>query len=368
MPPAHRLAPLLLFALALAGAAWRAPEVAPPALEPPSAASASLLPSLFVSEMLPGNDLPASTPTLAELPDGRLAAAWLSGPGDEPAIAFSIRERNGWRPPATIASRASTAGGTFAYVSRVDHPVLYAEGSWLHLWYASSVFDAEAGSSINHSVSTDGGLNWSKPTRLQSSPLASLGSAVHSPPLALADGGILLPISRQLICSHGEALRLAATGGILDKRSLTGPAAGRQPAMAALDGRQALAVLRAVGGGEIQMVRTADGGTHWQAEAAQPIPVSETPPTLLRLKSGRLLLAGNAAGENRSLQLWISVDQGRHWQAGRSLAAPADGSGDCSDPALLLGRDSRIHLACAWRHQGIRHFAFSEAWLDGGEP
>jgi predicted neuraminidase len=368
MSPASRPALLLLFATALAGAFWRAPTPAAPAFEPPPAARPSPLPALFAAEMLAQADQSAAAPTLAELPDGRLAAAWLAGPDDERVIRFSLLERAGWRPVATIASRGSTAGGTFAYVSRVDHPVLYAEGSWLHLWYSSAVIGSVASSSINHSVSTDAGQSWVKPTRLQTSPLANLGSDVRTPPLPLADGGLLLPVSHRLIARHGESLRLAPTGKILDKARLPSPATTWQPAVATLDAQRALAVLRDAGESKVQTATTANGGQQWQAGETLPIPNLDTPLALLRLKSGRLLLAGNAANGRQSLHLWISADDGRHWQASRSVEAAADGGAEFTDPALLLGRDGRIHLAYAWRRQGIRHLGFSEAWLDGGQP
>jgi hypothetical protein len=360
MPPVARPLLLLPFALALAAAFWHIPP-APPTAFTPSAAAPSSLPAEFSAAMLARDETAASHPTLTQLPDGRLAAAWLSRRDDEPVIRFSLLGRDGWREPQVIASRPSTAGGTFAHVGELGRPILHAEGSWLHLWYVSRA----AGGSINHSRSTDGGRSWAKPTRLQTSPLANQGSELSAPPVPLADGGLALPASLNLLGRQGEILRLAPTGRIIDKTRLpAGPA--WQPVMLAVDAQRALALLRDAAG--IQAVGTDDGGRRWQRRDALPMPHPELPFAVLRLKSGRLLLAGHGADGRQSLQLWLSADDGRHWQASRTVEAAADGAAEFTDPALLLGRDGRIHLAYGWRRQGIRHASFSEAWLDGGQP
>lgn len=358
MPPVARPLLLLLFALALAAACWRIPAVTPSAFTLPEAAPSSL-PAEFSAVMLTGDDTTASQPTLTQLPDGRLAAAWLSSRDDEPVIRFSVFGRDGWREPQIIASRPSTAGGSFAHVGELDRPILHAEGSWLHLWYISRA----AGGSINHSLSTDSGKTWTKPTRLQSSPLANQGSELAAPPLPLADGGLLLPASQNLLGRRGEILHLSPTGRIIDKTRLpAGPA--WQPALLALDAQRALGLLRVEGG--IQAVGTDDGGRRWQRREAVPTPHPDLPFAALRLKSGRLLLAGNGSAGRQSLQLWLSADDGQHWEASRTVEAAVDGGAEFTAPALLLGRDGHIHLVYGWRRQGIRHASFSEAWLDGG--
>lgn len=367
MPFPARPLLLILFAAALAGAFWRAPAPAVPGFAAPPAAMPSTLPALFVNEMLWRDaSLAAASPNLTELPDGRIAAAWLAGPDDGMTVHFSIRERDGWRPPGQIASHESTAGGTFARTDRLGSPVLHAEGSWLHLWYASRTL----GDSINHSLSTDGGKSWSKPARLQTSPFANFGNTVRTAPVSLADGGLGLPISHGFIGRHGEWLRLSATGQIVDKLRLPATAGTQQPAVAALDEQQAIAVLRDAGPapGSLRLATTDDGGQHWQAGEALAVTNPNASVALLRLKSGRLLLAGNPASGRQALLLWLSADQGKTWQEMRTVEAAPDGGADYGNPSLLLGRDGRIHLAYDWRRQGIKHAVFSEAWLDGGQP
>lgn len=362
-----------LFILALSAAFWRAPAPAAPAFIPPQPAASSPLAASFATDVLPRVAEWADAASLVQLPDGRLAAAWVAANAADTEAAtiwFSTQGKDGWSKPRPIADRASTAGGTFAHVRRIGAPVLYSEGSWLHLWYVGLGMGGEATGALHHSFSTDAGQSWMKPSRLQTSPFANISTLAHASPLPLADGGLGLPMHHQFISQHGEWLRLSPTGQILDKVRLPLDASARQPAVVALDAQRAFALLRDAGAepGKIQLATTDNGGLSWQAGAALPLANPNSAIALLRLKSGRLLLAGNPAIGREALLLWLSADAGQTWQASRTVEAATDGGADFTDPVLLQARDGRIHLVYTWRQQRIKHAVFSEAWLDGGQP
>lgn len=347
-----------LFLGALGAAAWRTPQPAALTFAPPPEARQQQLPTLFLAQNLPSTAAAPRHASLTELPDGRLAAAWLAGDDDNAGIWFSTFGRDGWRAARRIASRESTAGGTFAWSSRTARPLLHAEGSWLHLWYASH--NPLGGILLNHSQSTDGGASWYKPSRLPTSPLAGSGGEPGGPPLLLADGGLLLPLAREFMTARGEWLRLAATGEVIAKQRL--PAAA--PASIALDAQQALAVLRAAG--QDQLAGSQDGGQTWQNIAALPGLAPAAPLALRRLHSGKLLLAGQTP--SGTLTLWLSDDTGLTWRVSRTLEQATDATADLAEPALLQGRDARIHLLYHGPAQQLRHAVFSEAWLNGEAP
>lgn len=362
-----------IFATALGAAFWRTPAPAESTFSPPPPARVSALPPLFSVITLPQVAEAAYAASLTQLADGRIALAWLAGShqdNTDHAIWFSVLGNEGWRPPHRIANRESTAGGTFANVRKLDNPVIYAEGSWLHLWYASAALAGWAGSSVNHSVSTDGGKTWSKPTKLQTSPFANLGTLTATPPIPLTDGGLGLAVYHDLIAENGEWLRLSPTGQLLGKVRITHSRPTLQPAIVVLDEQRALAFLRDAGPapGQVQVSSTRDAGLTWHEEGTLPVPNPDSPVAALRLTSGRLLLASNPQNGREALQLWISADEGKTWQASRTIESAADGGAEFTAPSLLLGRDGRIHLAYTWRRQGIKHASFSEAWLDGGQP
>ena len=358
-----------LFAAALAAAFWRAPAVDPADFPEMPLAAPSTLAATFAVDSLPQITASAASPTLTQLPDGRLALAWIGANQEDQtdaAVWLAISGKTAWSEPVPIATRESTAGGTFAHVRRLEQPLLHAEGNWLHLWYASH----SLGSTLVHSISTDKGKTWSKPERLVTSPFANLGTLPGAAPVTLSDGGIGLAVSHDLFAAHGEWLRLSPTGQVIDKARLPLPGRALHPAAIALDRRRALALLRDAGPGpgKVQVATTENGGQTWQAGAALPLANPDSPLALLRLRSGRLLLAGNGASGRDSLKLWISADEGASWQPRQTVDGAADGGADFSQPALLLGRDGRIHLAYAWRQRLIKLASFSEAWLDGGQP
>jgi len=371
--PVSRWLAILLFAAALGAAFWRVPSPAAPAFEIFTGTRGAGLASFFSAETLPAAGASAHAASLTQLADGRIAAAWFAGSREGAAdvdIWYAVLDQSGWSKPLAIASRESTAGGTFAYVRKLGNPVIYAEGSWLHLWYVSVALGGWAGSSINHSVSTDGGQSWSKPEKLQTSPFANISTLVRTPPLPLADGGLGLPVYHEFIGKHGEWLRLSATGQILDKVRMSLGTPTLQPAVAALDAQRALAVLRdsGPGPGKVRVATTNNGGLRWEAGEALEVPNPNASVALLRMPSGRLLLAGNPQNGREALLLWTSADEGAHWQLKRTVESAPDGGAEFSYPALLLDRDGRIHLAYTWRRQGIKHAMFSEAWVDGGQP
>lgn len=367
MPP--RWLAAVCFICALGAAFWRAPSPDEPLFNPPPPPQLAAQPARFSTALLPQVGETAYAASLTQLPDGRIALAWLAGTHEAPAdhaIWFSVLSKDVWRQPQLIGNRESTAGGTFAHVRKLGNPVLYAEGSWLHLWYTSASVASWAGSSLNHSVSTDGGKTWEKPTRLQTSPFANLSTLLEAPPLPLADGGLGLAVSHDFFARHGAWLRLSPSGKILEKARLTHRGDSQQPATVVLDAQRAIAFLRSAGG--VQLASTLNAGRSWQVGAVLAPSNPNTALAALRLPSGRLLLAGNPQNSRDALLLWISADEGKTWQASRTVEAAADGGAEFTHPTLLPGRDGRVHLAYTWRRQGIKHASFNEAWLDGAHP
>ena len=359
-----------LFVLALAAAAWRAPFPAAPAFLPPPPAVTDPAPSYFSSALLPTAAPSAHAATLAELADGRIAAAWFAGTREgaaDVAVWYATLGAAGWTAPRAIATREGTAAATLAYARKVGNPVLYAEGERLHLWFVSVALGGWAGSMLNHAVSSDGGASWSPPTRLQTSPFLNISTLGRAPPVALAGGGLGLPVYHEFIAKHGEWLRLAPDGRILDKVRMAQDRRALQPAVAVFDEHRAIAILRDAGPGpgRIRAATSDDGGQHWPAGDALQLPNPNSSVALLRLQSGRLLIAGNGASGRNQLLLWLSDDAGKTWHTAATVESDADPQAEFSYPALLQARDGRIHLAYTWRRQGIKHAVFSEAWLAG---
>lgn len=353
-----RFLPLAAFALALAAALWRAPVALPTQPEP--RAPITLRTTNEVSrEWLP-ESAAGTQLSLAQLADGRLVAAWTQA-GDNQAIAFSRRERDGWQKPWLIATRESTAGSNFAYVNRLDAPLLHVEGGWLHLWYATHPFDSSRLPQLQHQISTDGGQHWQAPRRQPTAPFG--GGAPSGTALPLADGGLSLELQAG---STASRLRLASTGQILDLNRLPESDPVLHQVSLDLPGQQVLGLLRTAATENLQRWLSDNAGQSWTATAASDLKLAPTPFAVLRLHDGRLLLAGNPPSGTGSLQLWLSSDQGEHWQVAKTVEQAADGAADFRAPRLLTLRDGRLLLAYPDRQRGWRLIGFGLDWLDGG--
>jgi predicted neuraminidase len=344
-----------------------------PAFVAPPPATPSTLPAEFSLEKLAQVAPAAHASSLTELPDGRLAAAWYAGTREgapDVEIWFSTRDAQGWSPPRVIATRADTTAGTGASVRKLGNPVIYDRGAHLHLWYVSVAVGGWSGSSVNQRISEDGGQSWSPPEKLTTSPFFNMGTLVRAPPVALADGGLGLPLYHELFGHRGEWLRIGASGRILGKARLASPGSGLQPAVVAIDKQHGLALLRSADrrNGVVMADTTADAGTTWQQSASLPLANHSSSVALLRLTSGRLLLAANPWRERNLLQLFLSDDNGNSWRPARVIENDPDEAAEYSYPALLQTRDGRIHLTYTFLRRTIAHAVLSEAGLTEQAP
>lgn len=382
----QRWLPVGVFALALAAAAPRlephaAPRFALPANLPetPSvttSAPVGAVPSAPTSResMLPNPQPSAHAATLAELPNGHVAAAWFAGSREgagDVAIHFSTFDGQQWQAPRSILTRKQAQRDAGRLVRKLGNPLLATDATGkLHLWFVSVGYGGWAGSAINHTTSADGGQTWSRSERLVTSPFWNLSTLVRTPPLALADdvgggGGFGLPIYHEFAAKRAEWLRLDAAGRVLDKARIPASQKALQPAVAVLDARRAVAMMRDAGpANRIRLSVTADAGQTWQDARPTPLPNPNAAIALLRLADGRLLLAWNPQAANRNkLALSTSSDEGTSWSAPR-LVENAAGGEEFSYPALLQSRDGTLHLAYTWQRKTIKHLAFSPAWLE----
>ena len=354
---ATRFASAALFAIALGAAYVRTP--APPAPGFVTGVNAAIAPLAAMKSAgnLPPAGAQASAPSLTQLPDGRIAVAWLGSDaaGENSAVWLSLLSASGWSEPQPIANRENTGGATFMHVNAVARPIIQANGETLHFWHEAVL--PGGGRFIAYARSTDDGSTWSKPVRLAASPLGPVGTRLSAAPLPLADGGFALPASGS--GGHGEWLRLTAEGRLVDLQRLQ---AGKQPVAAARDSQHAVIASQPSTSGFLLTGRTADGGRSWTEMPDGP-QIAAAPLALLSLPEGRLLLAGNPAAGRNVLRLWLSADGGSSWQACRDIDNAPDGGASFADPGLLRGSDGRLHLVYSWRQQHIRHVTFSEAWL-----
>jgi predicted neuraminidase len=306
----------------------------------------------------------AHSVSLVALGGGNVGAAWFAGSREGAAdvrVVFARFDGREWSPAKSLAERVQVQRDTGRLVRKVGNPVIWRDATGaLHLWFVSVGYGGWGGSALNHIQSGDGGFTWSRAERLVTSPFFNISTLGHGAPLALADGGIALPVYHEFIAKRPEWLRLNAQGKVVDKQRLPGAGALLQPSAVALDDQRILGVLRDAGSAHrIRVAQSGDAGSRWTDATVTQLPNPNAGIALLRLADGRLLLASNPQEAGRNLlALQVSGDEGRTWSPPRFIEQ-GGADDEYSYPALLQDETGMIHLAYTWKREKIRHLRFS---------
>lgn len=302
----------------------------------------------------------------------RLLTAWFGG-SREGAADVSLYQsawvagQSAWAPAQEMLSRPRAERQLGRNIRKLGNPLLVAEPGRLQLFFVSVSYGGWAGSSINRSLSVDGGARWSSAQRIVTSPFFNLSTLVRNPGVWYADGSLGLPVYHEFISKHGEWLRLDAQGRVLEKSRMAMPRPTLQPAVVPLSGTHAVAALRDAGPGpnQIQWSETRDAGQSWVQQSAREIPNPNSAAAMIGLRDGSLLMACNPIPGNRNqLSLLRSTNQGETWSLVRVIEESPNDRDEFSYPSLLQDRAGTIHLLYTWKRQGIRHARFSQAWLN----
>ncbi len=341
---------------------------------------AAALPARFEWRDLPQPTPSAHAATVAELlptdnastEPVQLLAAWFGG-SREGAADVSLYQstwvagQNAWAPAHEMLSRPQAERQLGRNVRKLGNPLLVAEPGRLQLYFVSVSYGGWAGSTLNRSLSVDGGKAWSPAQRIVTSPFFNLSTLVRNPGVWYADGSLGLPVYHEFISKHGEWLRLDADGRVLEKSRMAMPRPTLQPAVVPLNGEHAVAALRDAGPGpnQIQWSETRDAGRSWVQQSARQVPNPNAAAAMIGLRDGSLLMACNPISGNRNqLSLLRSTNQGETWSLVRVVEESPNDRDEFSYPALLQDRAGTIHLLYTWKRQGIRHARFSQAWLN----
>jgi hypothetical protein len=124
--------------------------------------SMAIAPAQSVTELKSPSAPGSEAPNLSVAPDGRVFLSWLEPAGPKAyALKLSVREKQEWSTPQTIAS------GPNWFVSGADFPsvAFMADGTMVANWLVATNLQREA-YNTNVALSRDSGKTWSKPVLL----------------------------------------------------------------------------------------------------------------------------------------------------------------------------------------------------------
>jgi predicted neuraminidase len=346
---------------------------------PPAAAAPSIKAEPYYrSQLLPNSTAPSvHSATAAEIAGGKLRAFWYGGSREgarDVAIYTSVYSpaAETWSPERAVFTRASAQRELRRYLRKLGNPVVGRDrGGRLWLYFVSVSVGGWAGSAINAAHSEDDGETWSPPRRLVSSPFFNISTLVKGVPFLFGDGSIGLPAYHEFVGKFGELLRLDAGGRVIAKTRLSWGQSSLQPVIVPKSENEAVAFMRYSGEppNRILVVRTEDGGAHWDSPVKTALPNPNAAVGSVLLEDGLLLLAFNDSQENREdISLAVSRDFGNTWKVVRKLegdsAEPKAPVAEYSYPWIMQDRAGNVHLLYTWGRTRIKHVEFNRPWLE----
>jgi len=300
--------------------------------------------------------------TLAELPDGMLAAAWFGGTREgasDVGIWFSRKAGGRWSAPVEIADgcQPPLPGPSTALPPRFPcwNPVLFqpAKGPLLLFYKVGPSPSAWWGMLA---TSADGGRSWGPARRL---PEGIVGP-IKNKPVALPGGDLLCGSSTEDGGWRVHFERTPDLGGTWTRTEPLDDAASVgaiQPGILVLGDGRLLALGRSRKG-RIWEARSADGGRTWTGLRLTDLPNPNSGIDAVTLRDGRHVLVYNPTTTGRTpLGVAVSRD-GRTWT---QIAILEDAPGEYSYPAVIQGADGAIHVSYTWQRRSIKHVVLDPA-------
>jgi len=298
-------------------------------------------------------------------PEYALAAFWFTGSKEaalDVGIAMSLwsRSLNAWTPAARVVDRHQVGAALGKGILRIGNPVAWLDSQHhLHLFVVGTGLGGWAASRVLHlrQAQPQSPMDASQPGlevvgQLPLSWLWNLSHLVRHAPLALADGGMVLPVYFELGVKYPVFAWFNADGEFQGMRKFSSIKQALQPALLALDGDRWLALLRSQSqDGQIGVIASSDGGKVWQRQADLPLSNDDSAVATMRLPDGSFVMLRNPAERGRSQLLMHLSRDGQTWSAPQMLEDGVDGS-EYSYPAMSWS-DDRLWLSYTSLRQGI---------------
>ncbi len=273
-------------------------------------------------------------------------AFWFAGtresaPDVQIAASQFDRVTQQWRAARFVVNR-HTLGGQLGFgVRRLGNPVAWLdEQGKINLFVVATGFGGWAASRVVHlrqaSVGHDfDALTFDIERVLPLSWLWNTSFLVRSAPLALSDGGMVLPVHFELGFKYPVSLRFDARGNFKGMARISQRLHLLQPTLLMQSESHWLALLRDHSdAGKVAVAQTHNGGQSWTDLPDLNLDNPDASIAGLALAPGQMVLAHNSSFHSRNdLDLSISSD-GKSWVKSKALAHGAGGD-EYSYPAMV---------------------------------
>jgi len=310
--------------------------------------------------------------TLAELPDGTIAAVWFHGENEkshDSAIVWSrlLPGAGEWTTPEVLFDEPDKAEGNAAIWVAEDGTILvFFVTIFGRDWWDDSY--------VRLIRSGDNGQTWSSPVNLRE----EYCWMVRHRPIKLKNGQMILPLYDECLAMpvfmySDDDFATWQEQEIEDLGTyMLNHVTQIQPALIELADGSVAAITRDGGSNKrIHMMLSSDHGRNWSVSLPGQLPNSGTSIDWVRLLDGHVVTVFNNSPEVRfPLAASLSLDEGESYLATRHLDDQCP-EGDCSFhyPALIQSKlDGTIWVTYTHKRETIGWVHFNEAWLmQGGD-
>jgi predicted neuraminidase len=332
----------------------------------------------------------AHASNLYQLRNGDLLCVWFSGTWEGNSgvgIVVSRLPKGGkqWGPTKLIDRRD---GESFQ-----NPTVFQSPDGVVHVYHTTQPANGpESSSKVLQVMSKDNGETWSAPQEI----FTKGGSYTRHPPLFLADGKWLLPMTYVTSAGIGEgaetnypAMEISSDKGATWKECLFPDANAKvQPTTVQLGPQKFVTFFRDRASNWI-FKSTSTDGCKWTVPVATQLPNNNASVQAVGLRNGHIAMVFDNSHADRSgpkpigglrkpLSIALSEDGGETWKSVRDIETGRPGYGadegkpkepgreEYSYPTVYQTTDGRIHVAFTYRRQTIKEVSFAESWVAQG--
>lgn len=346
-----------------------AAKLADVALHRPASAAAALAPRLKLHSTAtipsPTGAPSAHASTLAAFADDELLAYWWAGTRESaPDVAiYAARWRQGrWSAAQRVMTREALAAQLGFGVRRLGNPAVWmAPDGRVHLYVVATGLGGWAASRVVHLISHDRGERFRAQRVLPLTPLLNTSVLVRTRPVALDDGGWLLPAYFELGNKFPLLIAFDAQGTPQWTRRIGRSTASLQPALLPLSATRLRALMRDNGAqARLQQATSQDAGATWRDEPAGELINHDNSIAALRLApEGFVMVHNDALPAPATPRQWLRIStsaDGEHWSAAENVRIGAQGEEFSYPSVQQIG--TRLHVTYTDQRRAIGHSVY----------